>query len=225
MSLNALQERLDVFRSAEQLLELPLYEESGLQVGAMRPLNRLHAEEIAVVEKLTEWRNANMSSFLTQFKATRERTKTWLRDVVLANQGQMLFLVYDQNNELIGHFGFKNLTSKTVLLDNALRGERKGHPKLFVVAGKTLVRWLWRETTVQRIDGLVIADNIPSIMMSRQIGFKGWKRRPLIKNSTDGTVIWTIGKKGQLSPDNLHCFIVFINRPAEFSASANPPSQ
>jgi len=121
-------------------------------------------------------------------------------------------LVYDQSGNLVGHFGFKNLTLQSVLLDNAMRGERQGHPKLFVVAGKSLMQWLWQATSVQRVDAYVMADNVPSIMMNRQIGFQGWVRHPLIKRTIHGDTHWDIGDEGGESADGRYCFTLFIER-------------
>lgn len=216
-----LQARLDAVLAGKEALELPLCEESsGLLIGVMRPLTSCHLDQMDVMEKLTNWRNANMSNFLTHFEATPVRTRAWVQNVLLKSHGQMLWLVYDQNEILVGHFGFKNLTSQSVLLDNAMRGERQGHPKLFVIAGKTLVQWLWQMTQVQRIDAYVMADNVPSIMMNRQIGFEGWMRHPLIKRTIEDDTHWDIGEEGKRSPDDRYCFTIFIERVADSSASA-----
>ncbi len=212
-----LQTKIGQVLAGEEALELPLYEEGGeLLIGVMRPLTSCHLDQMEVMEKLTYWRNANMSNFLTYFEATPLRTRAWVQNVLLKSYGQMLWLVYDQNDILVGHFGFKNLTSKSVLLDNAMRGERQGHPKLFVIAGKTLVQWLWQMTPVQRIEAYVVADNVPSIMMNRQIGFGGWVRHPLIKRTFKDGIHWDIGEAGKNSPDDRYCFTIFIERVADF---------
>jgi RimJ/RimL family protein N-acetyltransferase len=106
------------------------------------------------------------------------------------------------------------------LLDNAMRGERQGHPKLFVIAGKSLIQWLWKATSVQRIDAYVMADNVPSIMMNRQIGFQGWVRHPLIKRTIEGDTHWDIGGEGETSADGRYCFTLFIKRVVDPSAPA-----
>ncbi len=208
----ALQARLDAVLAGTEALELPLCDENGQQIGVMRPITARHIEQTDVMIKLTDWRNANMANFLTHFVATPSRTRDWVQNVLLKNQGQMLWLVFDQNNDMVGHFGFKNLTSESVLWDNAIRGERQGHPKLFVVAGKSLVQWLWQATPVKRINAYVMADNVPSIMMNRQIGFKGWKRHPLIKQTIEGDTGWDMGAEGQASPNDRYCFTIFIER-------------
>ena len=222
MSVNSeeiLTARLDAILAGTEVIELPLTEESGQLIGVMRPLTARHLET-DLLEKLTDWRNANMANFLTHFEATPARTRAWVQNVLLKGRGQMLWLVYDQSDDLVGHFGFKNLTSQSALLDNALRGERQGHPKLFVAAGKSLVQWLWQATQVQRINAYVMADNVPSIMMNRQIGFQGWERHPLFKQILEGDVYWEIGKAGQTSPDGRYCFTLFIERSKDLSVSA-----
>ena len=209
---------LDTVLAGAEEMELPLCEESGQPIGVMRPLSSSHLDQMDVMERMTDWRNANMSNFLTHFEATPVRTRAWVENVLLKTRAQMLWLVYDQNNNLVGHFGFKNLTPQSVLLDNAIRGERNGHPKLFVVAGRALVTWLFRRTGVHRIDGIVMAENVPAMMMNRQIGLHGWKRHPLIKRTINGDTHWDIGKDGESSPDGRYCFTLFINRSADYPA-------
>jgi hypothetical protein len=211
---------LDAILAGTEAMELPLYEGVGRRIGVMRPLTSRHLDQVDVIEKLTDWRNANMSKFLTHFEATPVRTRAWMQNVLLKSRGQMLWLVYDQSDNMVGHFGFKNLTLQSVLLDNAMRGDRKGHPKLFVVAGKSLIKWLWQATSVQRIDAYVMADNVPSIMMNRQIGFQGWVRHPLIKRTIDGDTHWDIGEEGGGSTEGRYCFTLFIKRGAN---SSTPP--
>lgn len=209
---NIVQARLDAIISGNEALELPLFGEEGQTVGVMHPLTVRYLNNMAVIEKLTNWRNENMSNFLTHFTATPARTQSWLQNIYLKIPGQMLWLIYDQDNRLIGHFGFKNLNEKSVLLDNAIRGERQGHPKIFVFAGRSLVKWLWVNTSVLRIQGIVISDNIPAIMMNRQIGFQGWKLHPLINRNLNGEIHWDIGEEGCTSPDCKYCFNLFIER-------------
>ena len=206
------QAKLDAVLAGTETMELPLCDDTGQPIGVMRPLTSRHLEQMDLMEKLTNWRNANMSNFLTHFVATPERTRAWVQNTLINNRGQMLWLIYDQNDALVGHFGFKNLTPQSVLLDNAMRGERQGHPKLLVGAGKRLVEWLWQTTPVKRIDAYVLADNVPSVMLNRQIGFAGWKRRPLIRRTIEGNTHWDIGEEGQSSADGRYCFTLFMER-------------
>jgi len=101
-----------------------------------------------------------------------------------------------------------------VQLDNAMRGERRIHPELLVIAGKSLVKWLWQTTPVKHIEVYVLADNAPSIMMIRKIGFQSGKRFPLIKRIVNGSIDWSVGKESQPSPDDCYSIHFFIERSA-----------
>ena len=210
-SSNPLQPMLDAAFAGQLELELPLHDEVGELVGIMRPLTVRHLEQTEVIEKLTAWRNENMANFMTHFVATPERTRAWIQNVLLKRRGQMLLLVYSKEH-LVGHFGFKELTRDEVLLDNAMRGDRRGHPKLFLYAGKALVQWLMQTADVQRVHAYVMADNVPSIMMNRRIGFSSWTRHPLIKRMQNSDIHWEMGAEGQPSPEGRYCFRLLIER-------------
>lgn len=208
---NAIQPRLDEVIAGTRQLSLDIQDEEGGVVGSLRPLTRTHLDDADIIQKLTDWRNQNMGNFLSQFVATPERTRAWMQNVLFKARGQMLFLVWAEHR-VVGHFGFKDLTGDDVLLDNAMRGDRAGHPKLFVFAGKALVQWLLTEAAVKRVHAYVMADNVASIMMNKQIGFGGWARHPLLKRERDGETHWEMGQEGTPSPDGRSCFKLVIER-------------
>ena len=190
---------------------IDLKDEAGEVIGKLVPLTIRHLDDHDVIEKMTEWRNANMGFFLTHFTATAERTRNWLANVVFKNPTQLMFLIYSQD-QLIGHFGFKDLRDDDVLLDNAMRGERGGHPKLLPVAGRTLIDWLFEKTKVSTVYGYVLTTNAAAIMLNRAMGFGLWEKYPLIKSDHNGEARWDIGKKGEVSNDNSYCYRVEATR-------------
>lgn len=193
-------------------LVLDLEDEYGVKIGELRPLSRRDLYDETIIKNLTDWRNAHMENFLTQFVATPERTKRWLEDVVLQKPDQMIFLIY-VDDRMVGHLGFKNLTRDDVLLDNAMRGERTGHPKLLTIAGHRLNRWLFEEVGVKTIYGYVLTTNVSAIMMNRQIGFGGWTKHPLIKLTEGNETRWEIGSEGKVSPDGAYCYRIDLPSP------------
>ncbi|MDO9318883.1 MAG: GNAT family N-acetyltransferase [Gammaproteobacteria bacterium] len=208
---NSIQLLIDRIIAGSEHLTLGINDEKGLEVGFMRPLTTDHLDQPELIQKLTDWRNQNMGNFLTHFLATPERTRNWMKNVLFKTPGQMLLMIY-VNDQVVGHFGFKDLAKDDVLLDNAMRGDRLGHPKLMVFAGMALVEWLFRETGVQRIHAYVMADNVASIMMNKQIGFNGWSRHPLISVVKDNETQWKIGAEGTDSPDARYCFNLVLDR-------------
>ena len=186
-------------------VSLKIQDDEGLTVGEMFPLTTKHLNEPKLIQLLTDWRNQNMEYFLTQFVATKEQTFNWMENVLFKKNDQLLFLI-KADEKLVGHFGFKNLTANRVLLDNAIRGPRGGHPKLFTFAGKLLVNWLIQMFAIERVDAHVMSENVTSIMMSKQIGFQRWQKYPLMKEITKSGMNWTMGAKNGLSPDSKYCY-------------------
>lgn len=208
---NNIQSQLSNIVSGHSRLHLDVPAEDGTKIGELRALTMAHLDDDVIIEKITDWRNKNMGNFLTHFVATPERTKNWLRNLVFKAQGQLLFLVC-VDDQIVGHLGFKNLTCDDALLDNTIRGERAGHPKLFVMAGKVLNEWLFREAGVKSIYGYVMTKNVTAVMMNKQIGFGGWMRYPLLKKSKGTEAHWEMGAEGDASPDDTYCYKIVITK-------------
>lgn len=210
---NPFQTQIDDIICGSLHLHLDITGEDESKLGELRALTQAHLDDPLIIQKLTDWRNQNMGNFLTHFVATPERTRNWLGDVVFKAQGQLLFLVC-VDDQVVGHVGFKDLTRDDVMLDNAIRGERIGHPKLFTMAGRALNKWLFRETGVQAIYGYVMTQNATAVMMNKQIGFGGWMRHPLAKHMKGSESHWVIGIEGADSPDDRYCYKIMLSRPA-----------
>ena len=210
MTVNVIQSYLNDVVAGRVELILSIKNDQDQVVGQMRPLTLEHLSSRNILQKLTDWRNQNKYRFLTQFQATPERTKNWLANVVFKTPGQMLFLIYE-GEHLIGHLGFKSLTTADGVLDNAIKGEQTAEPKLFVYAHKVLSQWLFDFAKINYLYGYVLTDNIAAIMMNRQIGWAGWARFPLIKDEKNGEVTWQLGLENQASPDDKYCFKILLS--------------
>lgn len=162
-------------------LVLELFDERNDRVGYLTPLTKSRLNDDDLIELLTRWRNHNMQSFLTTFIATPERTRRWLKNVVLSSSTQMLFLIFDLDDNLTGHLGFKNLTQDDVLSDNAIKAGRSKNPKIMVYAHRRIIQWLFDNTSINLVRGEVFSDNATSIIMNKQIGFVQVAKSPLLK--------------------------------------------
>ena len=202
---NGIEARIRAVVEGREKLVIDLHDDAGTPIGRLVPLTEAHLTDEAVIGKLTDWRNASMDSFLTQFTATPERTRNWLRNGVLASSTQMIFLI-EADDVLIGHFGFKELTHETVLLDNAMRGTRGGHPKLLQIAGRALIDWLFASAGVRTVTGYVLSTNPAAIMLNRAIGFDRWDKLPVRREEIDGEVHLVMGEPGEASADGTYCY-------------------
>lgn len=211
--MNDIQKQLDKILADEMEFEINVLDANCEIVGLLKPITTRHLECEEIIDKLTAWRNKNMANFLTQFEATNDRTRDWIKNIILKTKGQMLFLIYSQG-QIIGHYGFKDLTKDNVLLDNAMRGERGGDPRLLVYAGKTIIEWLFKNANVNEIRAEVMTDNVPAIMLNTQIGFTEKSRHPLRLVTVNNEAKWSIGDEGENSGDGKYCFKYRISRNA-----------
>jgi len=193
-------------------LVLEFFDECNDLVGYLTPITKSRLDDDDLIELLTVWRNDNMNSFLTKFVATPERTRQWLKDVLLSSGTQMLFLVSDLDDNLVGHFGFKDLTQENVLLDNAIKAMRSKNPKLMVYAGRRIIQWLFDNTSINYVRGEVFSDNAVALMMNKQLGFIHKEKHSLVKIvNKNNEVMW---RKSDRNEENCKRFLheIVINR-------------
>ena len=165
-------------------LKITIEDDNGLQVGHLRPIIRKDIYDDVLLQTLTKWRKDNMDMFLTNFTATPERTRKYLEKITSDSSAQTLFMV-EERGKLVGQVGWKDLTELDAIMDNGMKGERTDTPKLLIYAHKALAKWLFLNTEIKFIYGWLFADNIPGIMMNKQIGWSEWIRHPLIKSSAE----------------------------------------
>lgn len=169
---NRINDYIDSVISGDVKLTIPIFDDDRIAIGSLQPITRFHLRDYDLMCLLSEWRNQNSDKFITRFNATPERTANWLDKVVFPSQDQMLFLVKDRLEKLVGHTGFKNLSYTSALSDNTVRGNRAEHPRIFVFAIRGLIGWLFDIADIKKVEGEVFADNIPALMMNKQVGFK-----------------------------------------------------
>lgn len=148
-----------------------LFDNDGLKVAELHPLSlksMLGIEEILTY--LTEWRNKSMRYFFTGFIATPDRTLNWLKSSVLKSNSKILYLVY-ADEKPIGHFGLANVTPKKAELDNAIRGEKGGHPDLFKFIEFVLLDIAFNHLNVQKVEGKLFSNNLLAMILHKQFGF------------------------------------------------------
>jgi RimJ/RimL family protein N-acetyltransferase len=196
-----------------KILEIPIRDESGSLKGNLVPITKKNIDSTDAVRLLTEWRNRYRHKFFTQFVATEERTRIWLEKVVFETPGQMLFLIYE-DDKAIGHLGFKHLPGNEFSLDNLIKADRSANPKIIIYVHKALVKWIFDNTTTSRINGQVFSDNIAAIMMNRQIEWKGWTRRPVVRRIVGNEIAWGLEETDETVSAEAYIFDLYIEREA-----------
>ena len=158
-------------------------------IGSLVLVQKRDANNPIILDALTRWRKKYMKYFLTQFNASTNRTKSWLENIVIPSTDRLLFLILDEDNNLIGNFGIADILFDQCELYNLIRGEKGGHPKLIYFSELSLLKWLFLEKNVKRVNLHVFANNLPTIKLHKSVGFVEIGRRKLERvQSKDGAV-------------------------------------
>jgi hypothetical protein len=157
--------------NCQHSLTIDVTDFDGSVIGELCPITNDSLDNSAVIGALTEWRNKYGRFFFTEFEAKDDRTKEWLKKSVLADGTQMLFLIYCEEI-LIGQYGFKNLSEKSVLMNNLIRGVAGGHPKLIERSMMALISWLFQNFKIDSVTGSVLSDNPFAMIVNRAVGFE-----------------------------------------------------
>jgi len=180
-------------RSAQKLA-IEIKDENDHFIGSLLLLQKGDDEDAIIVGSITKWRNKFMSFFLTQFTATAERTKSWLNDIVIPSPERLFFLIYDQDDNLLGNFGVANICGNQCELDNLIRGEKGGHPRLIYFSEVSLLKWLFIEQGFVRVYLHVFSNNSPTIKLHTKVGFTEINRKKMFKyQDHNGEISFRLG--------------------------------
>jgi len=143
------------------------------------------------VELLSQWRNKNVKSFLTEFDSTQERTLRWLTQSVDHDDSRIIFMI--ENNEDGKIFGYIGLASigwdgRSAEVDSVVRGVQ-GLPGLMSAALRALVRWGESELGLLTFSVRVLADN-PALSFYQKLGFAESHRVSLVAEKVTDGVVW-----------------------------------
>lgn len=150
----------------------------------LRPLQAT-ADQISIgdVNRLTKWRNRHRQAFLSEFRATPERTLRWLTEVYGPDPTRILFMIEMADGTVFGHAGLCEIDGQrsSAEVDNIVRGEDMV-PGGMGAAVAALCEWM-RSLGVRHISVRVLADN-PAVSFYQELGFKRVKDVGLVRRQT-----------------------------------------
>jgi RimJ/RimL family protein N-acetyltransferase len=160
---------------------------------SLRPICSAAAtRDAADVGLLTDTRNRYPRSFLTEFVATRDQTARWLREVVTANPGKLLFVLEDET-EAIGYMGldFVDWQVNTGEIDAIVRSS-PNRPGAMSMGTQAMIAWAREQLQLGDIGVRVRSDN-PALGFYRKLGFREVRRIPLRRSydSEAERVVWS----------------------------------
>lgn len=165
--------------SSECQYKIPIVDVKNHTRGYLTPITEKTLDENQVILKFTQWRRDNNHCFQTRFDPTPERTKNWLKNVILPNDKVILFLVY-YDDELVGHYGFKDIMEGIASADNLLIGEMKARGPFSLLTMKTMLKWGFEKLNLMEITGTVLRSNQAALLINQRLHFREVMSIPLI---------------------------------------------
>lgn len=139
---------------------------------------------------LTTWRNRFVTSFLTEFVATEQRTSAWLDETVGPNDDRILFMIDDPSGAIAGYMGlgFLDWEKGYGEADAVVRGGSL--PKgAMSSALRTLMDWSRGQLEISTLGVRVRSDN-PALAFYRKLGFVEHRRVPLSCCREEDMIRW-----------------------------------
>ena len=167
--------------------------------GFLVPVSKVHEADNELLTKLTDWRNENVNVYPTQFVATVESTKTWLKDRLLAVDDRILFLIVDNQGKVVGHIGFNGCNNDDFLfeIDNVVRGEKAAAKGIFSTGMFALMEWARKTLNVEGFFLRVMDDNPHAIEFYKRNGFIEDCRIPLFREEKTGVISYREANKDE----------------------------
>jgi RimJ/RimL family protein N-acetyltransferase len=165
----------------------------GFESYSLRPVAtcRRGLQSTLDISCLTNCRNHFVSSFLTEFSATEQRTAAWLCDYVHSDNSRILFMLDDPHQKPIGYMGLAYIDWAKAYgeADAVVKGDNNTPKGLMSCALLTMLGWALDELKLRTIGVRVLSDN-PALQFYKRLGFEELKRVPLKKISMGEMVNW-----------------------------------
>jgi hypothetical protein len=169
-------------------LALPVVDEHKRPIGRLVPVGKWILDDPEKIEAIRDWRQKAMRMFLTQFESTAEKTRTYLRDLSVAQPDRLLFLIHDESERFVGHIGLSGVTETESELDNLMRGVSGGHPRLVYHCELALLDWSFQALGLSRNRLRALSYNRMVLALHEEVGYSVTGQIPLKKREQDGTV-------------------------------------
>ena len=175
--------------------------------GFLLPVAKLHKNDEMLLQQLTDWRNAHVKVYPTQFVATLESTRSWLEDRLLAVPDRMLFLVVTPIGKVVGHLGFNSCLNDDFQfeIDNVVRGIPSESPGIFARAMVAIIEWARKTLNVSGFFLKVFDDNLHALAFYRRCGFIEENRNPLLRECKGDMVIYREARPGESKDKDFIC--------------------
>ena len=143
------------------------------------------------VSLLYNLRKKYRKMFATDFEMTEDKTRNWIKNLILGNSGRILFMIYFDNKKIgcIGNGGYdeKNNSSR---LDNMMKDPLCNLSGAMTIVEKVYLKWMFDDLKLSKITGFLFSDNSKMINIHKKCGWITVDVVPIKKNFTEEEIRW-----------------------------------
>ena len=143
------------------------------------------------VNLLYNLRKKYRKMFATDFEMTEDKTRNWIKNLILGNTGRILFMIYFDNKKIgcIGNGGYdeKNNSSR---LDNMMKDPLCNLSGAMTIVEKVYLKWMFDDLKLSKITGFLFSDNSRMINIHKKCGWITVDVVPIKKIFTEEETRW-----------------------------------
>ena len=143
------------------------------------------------VSLLYNLRKKYRKMFATDFEMTEDKTRNWIKNLILGNSGRILFMIYFDNKKIgcIGNGGYdeKNNSSR---LDNMMKDPLCNLSGAMTIVEKVYLKWMFDDLKLSKITGFLFSDNSRMIKIHKKCGWITVDVVPIKKIFTEEETRW-----------------------------------
>jgi len=143
------------------------------------------------VSLLYNLRKKYRKMFATDFEMTEDKTRNWIKNLILGNSGRILFMIYFDDKKIgcIGNGGYdeKNNSSR---LDNMMKDPLCNLPGAMTIVEKVYLKWMFDDLKLSKITGFLFSDNSRMINIHKKCGWITVDVVPIKKIFTEEETRW-----------------------------------
>ena len=148
------------------------------------------------IELLYNLRKMYRDMFATDFEMTQEKTRNWIKKIILESQDRILFLILVDNKKIgcIGHGGY-NEKENSSQLDNMMKDPSCNISGIMTIVEKVYLKWMFEFFELSKITGYLFSDNEKMMRVHLECGWKLIDKVPIKKKIENECSVWEICKE------------------------------
>lgn len=196
-------------------------------IGSARIMCADDVDDAYLVDAITDARNRYREQFLTQFTATPNRTRNWMRRILAADD-RMLFMLENTQNLIVGHYGLIFHDNEMVELDNSIIWSKNVQRKFMAHVEHAILNYAFGDLARKVALARLLDRNFMCVAMHRTAGFVFHSEELLVKNELgNGDIVLQpsiLGEGESVAGTLLHWLLVSNDYKRVRAASGYPAS-